>query len=298
MKIVSCSDLHVRPDRPRCRTDNDWDETQRLMIRNIVSTANKYNVPLCIVGDLFNKGTVPEYLMIMLIEEFSNINKKVHILAGNHDLPQHAIENLNNSSIGVFFSLSKNHNKIVHGMSEFTSSWCDFNSKIIGDVDYSKSSLFIHQLVFKTLKNIPPNCDGITASQLLEKYPDYKYILTGDNHKCFHYEKDGRHVINGGCTIRQSSDEKDYKPSVFYVDTEKEIVERIYLDDNVEMIDDAYLQKEEERDNRITAFVEGIKKSTNISLSIIDNIEKAIKKNNKTLDEDTIKMIRSLVEGE
>ncbi len=57
-------------------------------------------------------------------------------------------------------------------------------------------------------------------------------------------------------------------------------------------------QKEEERDNRITAFVEGIKKSTNISLSIIDNIEKAINKNKKTLDEDTIKMIRSLVEGE
>ncbi|MFA5153514.1 MAG: metallophosphoesterase [Clostridia bacterium] len=298
MKIVSCSDLHVRPDRPRCRTDNDWDETQRLMIRNIVSIANKYNVPLCMVGDLFNKGTAPEYLMIMLIEEFSNINKKVHILAGNHDLPYHSMENIQNSSIGVFFSLAKNHSKIVHGMSEFSSSWCDFNSIISGDTDYSKSSLFIHQLVFKTLKSIPPNCDGMTASQLLEKYPNYKYILTGDNHKCFHYEKDGRHVINGGCTIRQSSDEKSYKPSVFYVDTEKEIVERIYLDDNVEMIDDEYLQKEEERDNRITAFVEGIKKSTNISLSIIDNIEKAIKKNNKTLDEDTIKMIRSLVEGE
>lgn len=80
MKIISCSDIHIRPDRPRCRTDNDWDETQRLMIRNIVSIANKYNVSLCIVGDLFNKGTVPEYLMIMLIEEFSEINKKVHIL--------------------------------------------------------------------------------------------------------------------------------------------------------------------------------------------------------------------------
>lgn len=294
MKIISCSDLHIRPDLPRCRTDNDWDETQRLMIRNIVSIANKYNVPLCIVGDLFNKGTVPEYLMIMLIEEFSNINKKVHILAGNHDLQFHSMENVNNSSIGVFFSLSKKHNKIVHGMSEF-GAWVDFNTEVSGPLD---DVLFIHQLVFKALKGIPPNCDGITASQLLEKYPDYKYIFTGDNHKCFHYEKDGRHVINGGCTIRQSSDEKEYKPSVFYVDTEKEIVERIYLDDNIEMIDDAYLKKEEERDNRITAFVEGIKKSTNISLSIIDNIERAIKKNKKTLDEDTIKMIRSLVEGE
>ena len=295
MKVISCSDLHVRPDRPRCRTDNDWDETQRLMIRNIVSIANKYNVPLCIVGDLFNKGTVPEYLMIMLIEEFSKINKKVHILAGNHDLPYHSMENIENSSIGVFFSLARNHNKIVYGMSEF-GAWADFNTEgMRGSLD---DVLFIHQLVFKTLKSIPPNCDGITASQLLEKYPDYKYIFTGDNHKCFHYEKDSRHVINGGCTVRQSSDEKEYKPSVFYVDTEKEIVERIYLDDNVEMIDDTYLQKEEERDNRITAFVEGIKKSTNISLSIIDNIEKALKKNNKTLDEDTIKMIRSLVEGE
>lgn len=294
MKFICSSDWHIRPDRPRCRTDEDWDNTQKLMVRNIVSIANKYNVPLCIVGDLFNKGTVPEYLMIMLIEEFSNINKKVHILAGNHDLPYHSMENIENSSIGVFFSLAKGHNKIVHGMSEF-GAWLDFNTESSGSLD---DVLFVHMLVFKLLKSIPPNCDGLTASQLLEKYPNYKWIFVGDNHKNFHYENEGRHVINGGCTIRQSSDEKLYKPSVFYVDTEKEIVERIYLDDNVEMIDDEYLQKEEERDNRITAFVEGIKKSTNISLSIIDNIEKAISKNKKTLDEDTIKMIRSLVEGE
>ena len=294
MKAIVSSDWHVRPDRPRCRTDEDWDNTQKLMIRKIIDWANHYNVPLCIVGDLFNKGTVPEYLMIMLIEEFSNINKKVHILAGNHCLPYHSMENVNNSSIGVFFSLSKYHSKIVHGMSEF-GAWMDFNGEDkSGQLD---DVLFIHQLVFKSLKSIPPNCDGLTASQLLEKYPNYKWIFTGDNHKNFHYENEGRHVINSGCTIRQSSDEKNYKPSVFYVDTEKEIVERIYLDDNVEMIDDEYLQKEEERDNRITAFVEGIKKSTNISLSIIDNIEKAINKNKKTLDDGTIKMIRSLVEG-
>jgi DNA repair exonuclease SbcCD nuclease subunit len=231
----------------------------------------------------------------MLIEEFSNINKKVYILAGNHCLLYHSMENVNNSSIGVFFSLSKYHSKIVHGMSEF-GAWMDFNDEDkSGQLD---DVLFIHQLVFKSLKSIPPNCDGLTASQLLEQYPNYKWIFTGDNHKNFHYENEDRHVINPGCTIRQSSDEKNYKPSVFYIDTEKGIVERIYLDDNVEMIDDEYLQKEEERDNRITAFVEGIKKSTNISLSIIDNIEKAISKNKKNLDEDTIKMIRSLVEGE
>lgn len=294
MKAIISSDIHIRPDLPRCRIDSNWEETQRLMIEEIINIANKYNIPLCIVGDLFDSGSVPDRLINMLLNEFSKINKKVYFIAGNHDLPYHSITNVNNSSIGILISLLSNHKKIEHGMP--CGVWHDFNCEILGE----GTIFFTHRLVFKSLKSIPPNCTGVTAQQLIDEVTEInskiQWIFTGDNHKNFHYENNGIHVVNPGCTIRQSVDEISYKPSVFYVDTEKEIVERIYLSDNAEMVDDSYIKNENERDERIGAFIQGIKKSKKVSLSIIENIDKAIENNKDNLDKDTIKIIRELVE--
>jgi DNA repair exonuclease SbcCD nuclease subunit len=290
-KFILAADLHIRNDRPRCRIDENWEETQRLMIQEIVSIANGHKCPLVITGDLFDSPNIPARFIVMLIEEFSKIINKVHFLAGNHELPYHSIDNVENSSIGIFNVLAREHNKIVDGMSDF-GEWAYFNSKIRGK---ETGLLFIHRLVFESIKTIPPNVSAITASDLLKEYSDSKWIFLGDNHSFFYYEKNGEHVLNPGCTIRQKSDEKKYRPSVCYVDTDKEIVERIYLNDNIEMVNDSYLVEENERENRIEAFVEGIKKNGKISLDFLSNLEEGIKKNKK-LSIETIQCIRELCE--
>jgi DNA repair exonuclease SbcCD nuclease subunit len=290
-KFIICADLHIRSDCPRCRIDENWEETQRLMIQEIVSIANNHKCPLVITGDLTDSSSIPVRLLIMLIEEFSKIDKEVCLLAGNHCLAYHSINNVKNSSIGLLLSVSKGHNKIVEGMSEY-GQWAHFNTELQGD---ETGLLFIHRLVFESIKTMPPNVSAITASDLLKEYPDSKWIFLGDNHSFFHYEKNGRHVLNPGCTIRQKSDEQKYKPSVCYVDTDKEIVERIFLNDNIEMVNDSYLVEENERENRIEAFVEGIKKNGKISLDFLSNLEEGIKKNKK-LSIETIQCIRELCE--
>jgi DNA repair exonuclease SbcCD nuclease subunit len=292
-KFILAADLHIRNDLPRCRIDENWEETQRLMIQEIVSIANKYKCPLIITGDLFDSPNIPARFIVMLIEEFSKIINKVYFLAGNHELPYHSIDNVENSSIGILSELSKQHMKIYEGMSDF-GIWQHFNSKLMGK---ETGLLFLHRLVFESIKTIPPNVSAITASDLLKEYPDSKWIFLGDNHQFFHYEKNGKHVLNPGCTIRQKSDEQKYKPSVCYVDTEKEIVERIFLNDNIEMVNDSYLVEENERENRIEAFVEGIKKNGKISLDFLSNLEEGIKKNKK-LSVETIQCIRELCEEE
>lgn len=293
MRGIISGDNHIRADLPRCRIDDNWEETQNKAIIELVEIANKKDCDLFIVGDLFDTANVPARIISMLINEFSKINNKVYILAGNHDLPYHSITNIENSSIGIFRNLSRKHHKIKFGMTEF-GHWSNFNGTVKGS---ESGILFIHKLIFDSAKSIPPNCAGITAAQFLEENK-YKWVFSSDNHKCFHYEKNDRHIINPGCMIRQSSDEKEYKPSVFFVDTEKEIVERIYLNDNVEMVDDSYIKKENERDERIGAFVEQLKSSKKLSLSFLDNIEKAIEKNKKVLDKSIIDMINTLIQGE
>jgi DNA repair exonuclease SbcCD nuclease subunit len=290
-RFILAADLHIRSDRPRCRIDENWEETQRLMLEEIINHANKYNCPLMITGDLFDTPNIPARFIVMVIEEFSKINKKVHFIAGNHEMPYHSIDNIENSSIGIFNVLAKEHNKIVDGMSEY-GEWGYFNSKIRGK---KTGLLFIHRLVFENIKTIPPNVEAITAQDLLKEYPDANWIFLGDNHTTWYYNKNGKHVLNPGCTIRQKTDEQKINPSIYFVDTEKEIVERILLSDNKNLVDDNYLRNEEEKVSRIEAFVEGIKKNGKISLSFTDNLENAIQKN-KSLDDETIKVIRELVE--
>jgi UDP-2,3-diacylglucosamine pyrophosphatase LpxH len=294
MKGIFCSDVHARNDKPRCRLDENWLESFRKVIIEIVNKCNKYKVPLFIIGDIFDTPNVPAIVIVMLIEELSKVENGVYFLSGNHDLPQHSYEKVSESSIGIFCSLAKEHSTIHHGMSDF-GMWADFNCEFVGN---KKSKiLFMHQLVFKSTKSIPPNCKGLTAPEVCNNFSEYKWIFTGDNHKAFHYENEnGQHLINPGCIIKESADEINYEPSIYYVDTDNEIVKRIKLEsDNSELITDEYIKIENERDERINSFVENIKKDKNISLSIIDNIRKAIIIN-KDLKKEVILEIEELIE--
>lgn len=137
---------------------------------------------------------------------------------------------------------------------------------------------------------------GITANEWLKRFPEAKYIFTGDNHTGFIFEEDYRYVINSGSLLRQTADQKDYQPFVVFVDTEKEIIEKIFVPDDGLMVDDEYIKKEDERNNRIESFVDSIKNNKKISLSFLDNLEEEIKLNKKELGEDKINIVNELME--
>ena len=281
----------MRANPPRCRLDEDWEETQRKTIEFIVKTANENKAELFIVGDIFDTPNVPNRIVTMLASELSKMKNYVYFLAGNHDLPQHSMENINNSSIGILMQFAWLGTSIQPIPSTLYA-YNNFNEEI---KSHQSGILFTHRLVFKDKKSTPPFGDNITAADLLSEYPWANWIFTGDMHLAFHYEKAGRHVVNPGCIIRQTADMADYQPMLYLVNIEKETVKAIEIPDNAEMVTDLYLRAEEERDNRITAFVEGIKRSETISLSITDNIKKAIKKNKKLLNESIINMIDLLI---
>lgn len=287
MRGIICADLHLRADCPRCRIDDDWEATQRKALEFIVMQANSYDCDLYIDGDIFNTATVPMRIITMLIDVLSQLNKRAYFIAGNHDLPYHSVENIANSAIGVLCSAANNNATI-----KMNPDGMHFGA----ETECEDEIIYIHSLVFASKKDIPPNCEAMSASDVLKKYPNAKWIFTGDMHKAFHYEKNGRHVVNPGCMLRQAADMIDYKPLCYFVCTDDESVEPIYIPDTTKMVDDAYLRAEEQREERITAFVECIKKNGKITLSIIDNLKNAMKNNKKSLDAPTINMIETLME--
>jgi hypothetical protein len=95
-------------------------------------------------------------------------------------------------------------------------------------------------------------------------------------HKNFHYEKNGRHVVNPGCLLRQAVDFKDYQPGFYFVDTEKNIVEFNLIIDSEAFVDDSYILREKEKEERIEAFANKIGDVENVSLDYSENVKKTI----------------------
>jgi len=294
MRLIITADWHLRDDKPRCRKDDNWYFIQNETMKEIISIANKKKASMAIVGDIFDTPTISTGLFISFLGNILNtLNKDLFLIFGNHDLSYHNIKNITDSTSGILYELMNNDPEFKIKFPRYMdASYAHFNDEIINP---EKEILFLHRLVFKTPKEMPPNVNATTAGELLKEYPGYKWIFTGDMHKSFHYENNGRHVINPGCIIRQEADFIDYKPSIFFVDTESELVEQIYLHDDEEMVTDEYLKQEKEKEDRIDAFVEMIKTGTGFSLNFIDNIRKSIKKNKKNLDDITIETIEELV---
>ena len=202
---------------------------------------------------------------------------ELYVLCGNHDLPYHSSENIEKSAIGVLLGSNNIHliTKYMDELEEFSFSASNFDQRD----NKAAEVVFKHILVFPDVKSLPPNVDAITAKELLSEFPKAKWIFTGDYHHNFHYEKNGRHVVNPGCLLCQASDMKDYQCGVYFVDTDQEIVEFIPIIDSEEFVDDSYIIKQEERENRIESFVDKLKDTKNISLDFINNVENAMIEN-------------------
>ncbi len=291
MKGVITADWHLRATMPRCRTDKDWYNTQEKALNQILDFANEKKCPIFVVGDIFHTvGDTSFYCVSMVQKIAKKCREGLYILAGNHDLPYHSTENINRSAVGVLL-----RSKGILKIKDYFQS-IEYEDVSAGNFDEETENckiIFKHILCFPDMKSLPPNVDALTAKDLLEQYDKAEWIFTGDYHKNFHYEKNNRHVINPGCLLRQAVDFKDYQPGFYFVDTDKNIVEFNPIIDKEDFIDDTYILREKEKEERIEAFANKVGEIETVSLDYIENVNKAIKTSD--LSEELIETINELL---
>lgn len=274
MKCVITADWHIRATRPRCRIDEDWFATQERALEQIREFANEKRCPVFVVGDIFNSLSDTSFQCIQMIQKMAKLTRMgLYILAGNHDLPYHMTENIERSAVGILMR----SNKIKKIKDYFIEN--DFENFSAGNFDEeteNKEIIFKHVLCFPDMKSLPPNVDAMTAKDLLEEYTKAKWIFTGDYHQNFHYEKNGRHVINPGCLLRQAVDLKDYQPGFYFVDTDENIVDFNPIIDEEQFIDDSYILREKEKEERIEAFANKVGEVESVSLDYFENVKSAM----------------------
>ena len=306
MKILTGSDIHTLVTTPVSRKD-DYQAAFARKCKFIKKQKRKYKAPFLSNGDLFDKSLykAPSEIIEALKIAEDNLPTCFSII-GNHDLYLRAIQHLNKSIISVLISSGK----MTH-IGEFT----DFDDGVrVFGFDYGTGGLkhpkkddlrevniaSLHEYVSLKENTL---FGKYVAKDLLKEFPEFDFILVGDNHQTFVEELDGRVLINCGSMMRLSADQIDHKPCIWLIDTETKEYEPIYLPIEEDVFDLSHLTEKKSQEETVEAFVtymnEGYEVSTHEEGGnpFLKNLEKYLAENTALMNPN-IKQILETVTSE
>lgn len=264
---ILTSDWHLREDTPKCRTD-DFLQTLIRKMDFVSSLQKKYDCPVIHAGDLFHYWKAsPMLISIALL----HLPKNFYTIYGQHDLPQHNRDLLSKSAWSTLY-----HADGIKWIKE-GGSWGQEPEE--GFTIKNRRIAVLHRLIWKEVRPWP-GCTDPSAREILEKYPDYDLIVTGDNHKPFVEKLGNRLLVNPGSLSRQTADQIDHKPRVYLWSAESNSVSLVYIPIEEGVVTREHLESKEERDTRIQAFVERLThEGIDSELSFEANIERFMDEN-------------------
>jgi len=277
--LILLADTHIRETQPLCRID-DYFEAQREKWDFIDEIQHKYNIPILIAGDLFDKWKPSPKLLTWCID---NLPDNIIAIPGQHDLPNHNISLLDKSglqtldSAGVIQIIKNLCLKIkIKGLNLNIHAY-PFGSEI-GSLNgtfkrqnNTKNIALMHYFTYK--ENKFPGCNTYSANKLLKKMKGYDLIVVGDNHQSFIAEEDNRLLVNPGSLMRMKSDQIDYKPRLFLYYAEDNSVEAIDIPIKENVISRIHIDKSKNSDEKIEAFVDSVKNQGEIGLNFKENLK-------------------------
>ena len=269
MKVdaILSSDWHIREDTPECRTDNFW-EAQWDKISQVKTLQAKHKCPVYHGGDLFHHWKPSPYL---ISEAIKHIPKDFYTIYGQHDMPQHNLELTYKSGIHALETAGALG--VIPGC--HWGQTPDKNPKKPG-----RHNILVWHVMNYQGKKPWPDCTDPRAAGLLRKYPEYDLILTGDNHKPFVEEHQGRLLVNPGSLTRQTAAQIDHKPRVYLWNKESNTVEIEYLKCKEGVVSREHIEHKEERDNRIDAFISKLDGDWEAEMNFEENLKRFISANN------------------
>jgi predicted phosphodiesterase len=266
---IFCSDFHLREDIPLCYT-GDYQKEQWGSVDLISELQQIYDCEVYHAGDLFDNWKPSPNLLRQTI---LHLPKRFYTIYGQHDLPQHNLQLVNKCGINVLEA--GKHLTVLPN--------CHWGQKPDKFAKYSihpEHSLLVWHIMNYVGRLPWPGCKDYSAMNILRKYPQYDIICTGDNHKTFTAELDGRVLINPGSLMRMDANQINHKPCVFLWFAKDNSFEQVFLPIQLNVISREHLERKQERDNRINAFVSKLNTKWVTKLSFEDNMENFKKENN------------------
>lgn len=229
MKIVCAADIHLRSDKPSCRkeSEEEWINVQMNKLLFMISYAQENDALVILAGDVCHRATGwPSWFFVRVMETLSDTGIELVAIPGQHDMPYHQFENIRKSNLGVLYescfiqNVSKKWFNIAYfpwGEDIEERSMANIAVAHIMTIEGEDKELFPGQL---------QKGGAFTAKKLLQDFPNYELIITGDNHKSFTIEYEGRTLVNPGSMTRQRTNET-HEPGFYVYDTNSYTVKRI-----------------------------------------------------------------------
>jgi|AntDeeMinimDraft_5_1070356.scaffolds.fasta_scaffold03150_5 DNA repair exonuclease SbcCD nuclease subunit len=263
------ADWHLRSSQPTCRTDDFWN-AQWDVVRQVSKLQRRYNCPVLHAGDLFDHWKPSPRLLSQAIKFLPD---QFYTVYGNHDVPQHSLDLIEKT--GIYTLMIGGHINVLSG-SHFDQIPSD-PSMIFPSGD--REVVVWHEYVYTGKAPFPGAEKEAKGNWALDKYDKFDLILTGDNHIPFVCRDEGRILVNAGSLTRQSAKQINYRPRVWLYNARKNKVKPHYLDVPKDVISREHIEEKEERDDRITAFVERLGTKWEGELDFEKNLKTFYQKN-------------------
>lgn len=268
---ITAADLHLSGKPPLFRSnEEDWLKTQRdylLQLDNLCCIATIKNplgffggkdeddyvdvrVPCLIPGDIFDKWNVSHETVNLAL---GSLPRKTIGVPGNHDLPNHRLEEMGRSAYGVLVeagritNLKPNEPLVLEGACPIRLHGFPYGVELKPlekPNDFYLEIALVHTYIWNRDTGYPGAPEEQRLSAYKDKFHGYDVVLFGDNHKPLQWnldrDKPGPSVLNCGGFMVRKSDERNHRPSVGLIYSDGTIA-RHYLDIN----QDKYLDAEE-----------------------------------------------------
>ena len=255
---ILTSDWHLREDTPVCRVDKNFEDAQWEKVQHVARLQDKFKCPVLHAGDLFHHWKPSPRLLTLCIKYLPNDFCTVY---GNHDLPQHNME-LNEKCGVTTLAAAERIIVLPHGH------WNHLSEE--PSIVMGRRKIAVWHVMTYAGKPPWPGCTAEPSNDLLRRYPGFDLIVTGDNHQTFVAKDGNRLLVNPGNLTRQTAD--DSPPVIFFYYADDNTVEEYELPYDEDAVSRVHLERKEERDERIGAFIERLNTGWEGSLDFVANL--------------------------
>lgn len=293
MRYLATADWHLRDDQPECRKDILLDTLVQKVL-DIQDIAAEEGVDgILLAGDVFHKWKSSPYLLWQILDELMP-GIPTYAIPGQHDLPSHRLSEYHKSALAVLEAAG-----VMHVVSDGIGTSDYVMSAPYGEEpeDTETSILMMHRFVYDGDKPFPGVPKEALAKNVLKKYKNHDIIITGDNHQSFVTRHKGRVLVNPGSLSRQTADQANHEPAVYIVDTDHPThVERIAIPclPSTEVLSRKHIEKEQEKEERVEAFIDKLKDDSEWSISFEENMKTFLLEND--IEQKTKELIAEYME--
>ena len=273
-KFILMSDMHLRFDKPVCRTD-DYIQAQTNKLKHVSDYMLHNGIETILHGgDLFDYWKPAPELITYAMSNMSH--GSLISVAGQHDLPQHSMALLKKSGIGTLKEseyVSNYKKKDVH-ITEV-----NFGEPIPTCIERTKEPhiLIIHTYLW--VNKTPFAEDNSNAERFFDKHNCFDLILSGDNHQPFVLQDGHRLLVNPGSMMRMESSQKDYEPGFYVWDSATFELEFHPFQIDKNAVSDKHIITQEQKDARIEEFTNKLRYNFEGNLSFEKNMREFLKNN-------------------